>query len=165
MRLITLGAARSWCFFLLSSIVLLSFFVSSVKSPQSPVNMGLCRMTDCDCSVKPPNRRTVAFSKSPALRGLLGGLRRACDCGPLSVLFIERQTGKSLKRGHGRRENPFPKAQFPIAGAGFTGAFSYIAHKRRNALLQRAVAGTHRPSPNRAHSAHRAKHGGFQGRW
>ena len=82
-------------------------------------------MTDCDCFVKPPNRRRLRFPEKPRTAGLCGRAAGACDCGLLSCAFIERANKwrNSPKRDLAGRENPSPKAQFSFAGAGFTWAF------------------------------------------
>ena len=58
------------------------------------------------------------------------------------------------------RENPSPKAQFPIVGAGFSGPF-HTSPTNAATFVSRGRGGyTRHPAPNRAHSGLHAETGG-----
>ena len=106
-------------------------------------------MTDCDCFVKPPNRRRLRFPEKPRTAGLCGRAAGACDCGLLSCAFIERANkGRNPpKRDLAGRENPSPKAQFPFAGAGFTWAFRTSPTNAATFVSKGCGGYTRHPSP------------------
>ena len=88
-------------------------------------------------------------AKKPRTAGLCGRTAGACDCGPLSCAKIERvnKGRKPPKRGMAGRENPSPKARFPIVGAGCTGPF-HTSPTNAATFVSRGCGGyTRHPSP------------------
>ena len=122
-------------------------------------------MTDCDCFVKPPNRRRLRFPEKPRTAGLCGRAAGACDCGLLSCAFIERANkGRNPpKRGMAGRETSIPKGSVSHCRSRMHRTLSHIAHKRRNVRfngLRRVHTPPHLLTSHTA--AYTAKHGAFR---
>ena len=123
-------------------------------------------MTDCDCSVKPPNRLRFPNLGKPRTAGLCGRAARMSDCGLLSCALIERVNKglQSPKQGMVRRKNSPLYDSFLLCRNSIRKDLSHIAHKRRNARFKGLWRVLHTPPrPLTAHTAaHTAKHGAFR---
>ena len=121
-------------------------------------------MTDCDCFVKPPNRRRLRFPEKPRTAGLCGRAAGACDCGLLSCAFIERvnRGRKSPKRDLAGRKNSPLYDSFLLCRNSIRKDLSHIAHKRRNVRFNRLRRVHTPPRLLTVHTAaYAAKHGAF----
>ena len=104
--------------------------------------------------------------KKPRTAGLCGLAAAKSDCGLLSCAFIERVNKglKPPKQGMVRRKNLTPKGSFLHRRSSIHKAFSYIAHKRRNARFKGLWRVHTPPQPLNAHTAaHRANGAGKRG--
>ena len=121
-------------------------------------------MTDCDCFVKPPNRRRLRFPEKPRTAGLCGRAAGACDCGLLSCAFIERANkGRNPpKRGMAGRETSIPKGSVSHCRSRMHRTLSHIAHKRRNVRFN-GLRRVH--TPPHLLTSHTAAHTAKQGRF